>query len=202
MGFADLLRDDLVNQKATDCLDFIRNIRNSAERMTALIDALLKLARFSRIQLVREPVDLSAVARRIAEELRETDPQRAVEFVIAEGVTAAGDESLVSVVLENLLANAWKFTGRTPAARIEFGVDPPSGPQLSCFVRDNGAGFDMNHAERMFVAFQRIHNDKDFPGIGIGLATVQRIIHRHGGHVWAQGRVGGGATFHFTLGPA
>jgi light-regulated signal transduction histidine kinase (bacteriophytochrome) len=200
LGFADLLRDDPVNHEATDCLGFIHNIRYSAERMTELIDALLGLARFSRIKLTRKPVDLSAVVRRIAGELCQADPDRQVEFVIAEGVSADADEPLVLVVLENLLANAWKFTARTPAARIEFGVEPAAGHSPAYFVRDNGAGFDMDHADRMFLAFQRLHSEKDFPGIGIGLATVQRIIHRHGGRVWAQGLVGTGATFHFTLG--
>ena len=182
LGFADLLRDTSSDQNATESLDLIRSIRISAERMTLLIDALLKLARFSQVRLIREPVDLSAVARRIAGELRQTDPQRDVEFIIAQGVMADGDESLLWIVIENLMANAWKFTSRTPRARIEFGADASTGPAPAWCVRDNGAGFDMQHAERMFLAFQRLpgvsQQTNDAPDDGHGVWQPIGLAHQ------------------------
>ena len=143
-------------------------------------------------------VDLSALAREVAAELEECESDRQVEFVIEKGVIADGDVGLLRVVLENLLGNAWKYTSKHPRARIEFGVAQHD-EEVAYFVRDDGAGFDMANVDRLFGAFQRLHSTEEFEGTGIGLATVQRIIHRHGGRVWAEGAVEQGATFYFTL---
>jgi light-regulated signal transduction histidine kinase (bacteriophytochrome) len=153
----------------------------------------------TRAELQRGPVDLSAMAEAIAAELQRQDPTRAVEFDIVPGLTTNGDARLLRVVLENLLGNAWKFTGKEGQARIVFGMqtDPDGTPVF--VVRDNGAGFDMTYADKLFGAFQRLHRMSEFRGTGIGLATVQRIVRRHGGRVWAEGEVGQGATFYFTL---
>ncbi|MCM2358147.1 MAG: ATP-binding protein [Geobacteraceae bacterium] len=145
-----------------------------------------------------ETVDLGEMAREIVAGLMLARPQRRVKFNAAEGVVAKADAKLLRVVMENLLGNAWKYTGKKEEALIEFGIAEPNG-KTAYFVRDNGAGFDMIHAERLFAAFQRLHANKEFAGIGIGLCTVRRIIQRHGGQVWAEGNVGAGATFYFTL---
>jgi light-regulated signal transduction histidine kinase (bacteriophytochrome) len=144
-------------------------------------------------------VDVSALARAIATDLQRCEPTRQAEFVIADGVVAHGDARLLSVVLENLFSNAWKFTARQPQARIEFGSLPQREGSLVFFVRDNGVGFDMAYADKLFRAFQRLPGRTEYPGTGVGLATVQRIIQRHGGRIWADGAVGQGATFYFTL---
>jgi light-regulated signal transduction histidine kinase (bacteriophytochrome) len=171
--------------------------------MATLIDDLLDLSRVGRRPLRREPVDLSALAAGIIEELGASQPGREVEFVAGEHIMAWGDVSLLKVALENLLGNAWKFTAREPEARIEFGADQKPGPGFLApvyYVSDNGAGFDQAYSDKLFGAFQRLHGQEEFEGTGIGLATVARIVHRHGGRVWAEGRVGEGATFYFTLG--
>ena len=166
--------------------------------MGQLIDDMLSLSRVGRAEMQREPVDLTALARAITGRLRETGPERLVEFVIQEGLTAVGDPQLLEIALSNLLDNAWKFTGKRPEGLIEFGRMQLEG-QPVFFVRDNGAGFDPAYADKLFGAFQRLHKASEFPGTGIGLATVQRILHRHGGRVWAEAAVDQGATFYFTL---
>jgi light-regulated signal transduction histidine kinase (bacteriophytochrome) len=138
------------------------------------------------------------MAQEIASELQKSEPERRVEFVISEGLVANGDARLLRLVLENLFSNAWKFTGKHPSAKIEFGVETYDG-RYAYFVRDDGAGFDMSYIDKLFTPFQRLHGVTEFPGTGIGLALVQRIIHRHGGRVWAEGQVEKGATFYFTL---
>jgi light-regulated signal transduction histidine kinase (bacteriophytochrome) len=169
--------------------------------MAMLIDDLLDLSRVSRRPLRRESVDLVSLATEIIEVLRAAEPERNVEFVAGGDIKAYGDVSLLKVALENLLGNAWKFTEREEEARIEFGVDRrPGFLGPAYFVRDNGAGFDQAYSDKLFGAFQRLHGQDEFEGTGIGLATVARIIHRHGGRVWAEGEVGEGATFYFTLG--
>ena len=178
---------------------YLERVLAGAERMGHLIDDLLNLSRVGRAELVRRPVDLSALARGIAENLQQTAPPRPVEWVIAPGVTVEGDSRLLRVVLENLLGNAWKFTGRKPLPRIEFGSAPGPDGRAACFVRDNGAGFNMNYATKLFDPFQRMHSLSEFPGTGIGLATVKRIIQRHGGQVWAEARIDAGTTIHFSL---
>jgi light-regulated signal transduction histidine kinase (bacteriophytochrome) len=171
----------------------------ATQRMSELIDALLGLSRVTRMELSRTPLDLTAMAQIITEELRRREPARAVELVLAKSLTASGDPLLLRVVLENLLGNAWKFTAKTAQARIEIGSLRQADGVQTYFVRDNGAGFDMQYAHKLFGAFQRLHRMGEFPGTGVGLATVQRIIHRHGGRIWAEGIVDQGATFYFTL---
>ncbi|MEW6667423.1 MAG: ATP-binding protein [Thermodesulfobacteriota bacterium] len=178
---------------------YLQRIEASAERMGRLIDDMLLLSRVSRREMSRGPVDLSGIAREIAAELRAQDSERRVEFAIPEAMPAEGDAQLLRLALENLMANAWKFTGPRGQARIEVGVSERSG-ERAYFVRDNGVGFDMAYADKLFAPFQRLHGVREFPGTGIGLATVQRVIRRHGGRVWAEAGVDRGATFHFTLG--
>jgi light-regulated signal transduction histidine kinase (bacteriophytochrome) len=177
-------------------------VRAATQRMAQLINDMLNLSRVTRAEMRRESVDLSALARIVAAELQQAAPERRVEFAISDGITAVGDARLLRVVLENLLGNAWKFTGKHPGARIEFGALHPNGAgggHPIYFVRDDGAGFDMAYADKMFGVFQRLHDASEFEGTGIGLASVQRIINRHGGRVWAEGQVERGATFYFTL---
>ncbi|GAF83270.1 unnamed protein product [marine sediment metagenome] len=173
-------------------------MRSATQRMGVLIDDLLTLSRVTRSEMRQETVDLSAIAQSIAEELQETQPERQVDFVIAPGLTTSGDSQLLHQLMENLLGNAWKFTGQHPKARIEFGTSQVDGKE-AFFVRDNGVGFDMTYADKLFGVFQRLHSQDEFPGTGVGLAIVQRIAHRHGGQVWAEGKVEEGATFYFTL---
>jgi light-regulated signal transduction histidine kinase (bacteriophytochrome) len=197
-GFSQALVEDYAARLDEHGREYLHRIREAAQRMGRLIDGMLSLSRVTRAVLAREPVPLSAEARAIAAELKRSDPARQVEFVIAPGVIADGDGRLLRIVLENLLGNAWKFTAKTRDARIEFGTTR-DGERPTYFVRDNGAGFDMKYAEKLFRAFQRLHSADEFPGTGIGLATVQRIIHRHGGRVWAEAEEQRGATFYFTL---
>jgi light-regulated signal transduction histidine kinase (bacteriophytochrome) len=167
--------------------------------MGHLIDDMLSLSRVSRVELSREHVDLSAMATSVAVVLQDREPDRRVEFVIQDGLSALGDFRFLSIVLENLLANAFKFTSTRATARIEFGRELEDGED-AFFVRDDGVGFDMTYADQLFVPFQRLHTDAEFPGSGIGLATIRRIVGRHGGRAWAHGEVGRGATVYFTLG--
>jgi two-component system, sensor histidine kinase and response regulator len=180
---------------------FLSRVREASQHMSQLIDDVLYLSRVTRTELREQEVDLSELAGLMLARLQEAEPQRQVELKIRPGVVVTGDGQLLRIALENLLENAWKFTGKQPNPRIEFGVTHVSG-EPTYFVRDNGAGFDMTYASRLFGPFQRLHAQDEFPGSGIGLATVQRIIHRHGGRVWAEGLVGQGATFQFTLGRA
>ncbi|MBU4449461.1 MAG: PAS domain-containing sensor histidine kinase, partial [Proteobacteria bacterium] len=173
-------------------------VRAETQRMGQLIDDLLSLSRVSRAEMRREPVDLTALVQAIADKLRQTDPERQAEFIIQPGLAATGDPRLLEMALVNLLENAWKFTGKQPVARIEFGGMEQDGRPVF-FLRDNGTGFDMAYASNLFGAFQRLHQASEFPGTGIGLATVQRIINRHGGRIWAEAAVDQGATFYFTL---
>jgi light-regulated signal transduction histidine kinase (bacteriophytochrome) len=166
--------------------------------MGQLIDDLLRLSRVTRAPLERDAVDLTCLARSIADNLQEIHADRQIEFAIQPGLTASGDARLLEVVLTNLLSNAAKFTGKQAAARIEVGRTEHQG-QPAFYVRDNGAGFDMAYARSLFGPFQRLHKVSEFPGTGIGLATVQRIVHRHGGRIWAEAEVDRGATFYFTL---
>jgi light-regulated signal transduction histidine kinase (bacteriophytochrome) len=197
-GFSQALLEDNADQLDEAGKRHLARVRAAAQRMAQLIDDLLSLARVSRSELLTERVDLSRLARGIGERLRETDPEREGEFVVQEGMLVEGDPSLLAVVLENLLGNAWKFTSRRPRARVEVGLTSYQG-EPAYFVRDNGAGFDMAQAPKLFLAFQRLHASAEFPGSGIGLATVQRILQRHGGRIWAEAETAFGATFFFTL---
>ncbi len=200
-GFTEALARNYRTRLDDEGGKYLDRVRAAAERMGQLIDDLLNLSRVGRADLVRRPVDLTAMARGIADNLRQAAPQRSAEWVIVDGIAGEGDSRLLRVVLENLLGNAWKFTAHKSGARIEFGMAPGRGGYPTCYVRDNGAGFDMAHAGKLFDPFQRMHSLSEFPGTGIGLATVKRIIQRHGGQVWAEARVDAGATIHFTLGP-
>jgi light-regulated signal transduction histidine kinase (bacteriophytochrome) len=166
--------------------------------MGRLIDDMLKLSRLTRAELNREQIDLSAIAEAVVERLKQDESQRHVSFVIQPGLTAVGDPRLMEIVLANLLDNAFKFTNKRAEAHIEFGQTETQGRQ-AFYVRDNGAGFDMAYSQKLFGAFQRMHTISEFPGTGVGLAIVQRIIHRHGGQIWADAEVNCGAVFYFTL---
>jgi signal transduction histidine kinase len=197
-GFAGILLEDYAPRLDDLGRDHLRRIVGAAGRMNAMIDALLSLSRRTARELCIEHVDLSRAAREVAEELQASDFGRHAEFRIEPGLTADGDPVLLRLVLQNLLGNAFKFTAQAPQARIEFGREQAEeGPAF--YVRDNGAGFDMRFAERLFGLFQRLHSQNDFPGTGVGLATVQRVVRKHGGRVWARGEPGKGACFYFTL---
>ena len=192
-----------VGRRHADALDatgreLLARIRRAVAKMGTLIDALLDLSRLSRREMSRDRVDLSAITRETIDELRARDTDRMVELVVEDGLTAVGDRDLLRIALENLLANAWKFTAGRERAVIEFAGES-AGATTTFTVRDNGVGFDMTGAERLFAPFQRLHSDEQFPGLGIGLATVQRIIRRHGGTIDAESCGGDGATFRFDL---
>lgn len=197
-GFSQILLEDHEQDLGEDGRNYLRRIRAATKRMGDLIDDLLGLSRLTRADMHWENVDLSTLARSVSADLRESDPKRDVEFVIQEGLVASGDARLLRVALENLIGNAWKFTKNQPTPRIEFGVAQREGVP-AYYVRDNGAGFDMAYAGKLFGAFQRLHSSEEFEGAGIGLATVRRVVRHHGGQVWAEGKVGRGATFYFTL---
>ena len=200
-GFSDLLVEECAEQLDDNGRSHVRTIRAAALRMGQLIEDLLQLSRVTSADLVRRPVDLSRLAQSVAEELQRNGPERSVEFTIQGGLVAEADSRLMHIVFDNLLGNAWKFTAKTEASAITFGTAPHATDMVFC-VRDNGAGFDMNYANRLFQPFQRLHLEDDFPGTGIGLATVRRIVERHGGRVWAEGESERGASFFFTLPPA
>ncbi|MBI1814840.1 MAG: response regulator [Deltaproteobacteria bacterium] len=220
-GFSKALMEDYAAQLDEQGQHYLKRINAAATRMGDLIADLLSLARVTRTEMTYRAVDLSALAQDILAELRNANPDRRIDLIVAPNITARGDALLLRTVMENLLGNAWKYTGKQPSARIEFGVlnaefgiervGPSASDTLSSelcalhspvfFVRDDGAGFDMKYAARLFGAFQRLHNSREFEGTGVGLATVQRIVRRHGGRVWAEAAVGRGATFYFTLPP-
>jgi light-regulated signal transduction histidine kinase (bacteriophytochrome) len=197
-GFSQALLEDYGDRFDEQGKDYINRVRTGCFRMGNLIDDMLKLSRLSRGEIDKKPVNLSEIAVSIAEDLQRTLPDRRVKFVIAPGIVASGDATLLRAVMENLLGNAWKFTGKTEDAIIEFGAVQEEGRTL-CFVRDNGAGFNMDYADKLFAPFQRLHSVNEFAGSGIGLATVKRILHRHGGDIRGEGMVGQGATFYFWL---
>jgi signal transduction histidine kinase len=199
-GFSDAIETDCATALNEGGRDSLRRIRAAAKRMGILIDELLGLGRLGRTELMRETVDLSATASAIASDLARHQPHRHVDIAIASKLTVRADPELLRIILHNLLDNAWKYTGKTARPRVEVGALMSGGVEVF-HVRDNGAGFDMAHAHRLFGPFQRLHPERDFEGIGIGLATVQRIVRRHGGRIWAEGVVGAGATFYFTLEP-
>jgi PAS domain S-box-containing protein len=197
-GFAQVLLDTYRDKLDADGQDWLEEIVLNAGKMGALIDALLSLSRLTRSEPRRETVDLSSVVRAAAKELSAAEPGRRVEMVVQDHLTADLDPVLARALIENLLGNAWKFTSKVPHARVEFGSTLSNGAR-AFFVRDNGAGFDMTFADKLFGPFQRLHTAEEYPGTGIGLATVQRIARRHGGRTWADGTVNGGATFYFSF---
>jgi signal transduction histidine kinase len=199
-GFSQMLAQDYGDRLDAEGRRRLEIVRASAQRMSQLIDDLLRLTQMSRREMRRIPFELSLVVRTVATQLQVRHDRR-VDVRIEEGVHVHADPHLLLIVFENLLGNSWKFTSNRAQAEIEFGADR-SGGEVRYFVRDNGAGFNMNYASKLFSPFQRLHTDSEFPGTGVGLATVQRIVSRHGGRVWAVGEVDKGATFYFTLGEA
>lgn len=198
-GFSQALIEDYAERLDAQGNAHLQRVRAGAQRMAQLIDDLLKLSRISRAELNPVPLDVSALARSVVEEVKPPKHERLATIHVQEGLKGEADPRLLRVAFENLFANAWKFTSKKPAARIEFGAMQDGGRPVY-FVRDNGAGFDMAYAGKLFGAFQRLHHARDFEGTGIGLATVSRVIHRHGGRIWAEGALDQGATFFFTLG--
>jgi PAS domain S-box-containing protein len=200
-GFSRILIEEGGAQLEASDRGYLQKIRQASQRMGQLIDDLLQLSRLSRSELQNQPVDLSRLAREILAGLQQRDSERSVRMILPEKCMAQGDGRLLRIVLENLLDNAWKFTGKQRNAEIQFGCSAAVGEEQVYYVRDNGVGFDAAYMDKLFGAFQRLHSLQEFPGTGIGLATVQRIIHRHGGRVWAEASVNYGATFYFTLPP-
>jgi two-component system, sensor histidine kinase and response regulator len=197
-GFCDLLIEGHRTNLGGEALKLLDRIDAQGKNMTVMIDSLLELSRVTQTQLRRRVVSLSGLAESIAVELKESEPSRKAEFVIEPNVDVDADENFLRVALTNLIGNAWKYSSRNPSSRIEFGVSR-QGDAAEFFVRDNGAGLDMAFASRLFTPFQRFHAQGEFPGVGVGLATVQRIIHRHGGHIRCESTPGQGATFFFTV---
>jgi len=197
-GFGQALVEDFPESLPGEAKRYLSRIRASTQHMAQLIEDLLKLARVSRGPLERRTVDLGQIAQQVAGELRQGEPGRVVEVSVWDGIRTEADPHLLRVALENLIGNAWKFTSKSEKPRIEIGALKDRG-RTTFFVRDNGAGFDMAYADKLFGAFQRLHSASEYAGTGIGLATVQRIVHRHGGRIWAEGEVGKGAVFFFTL---
>jgi PAS domain S-box-containing protein len=197
-GFSQALLEDYGDKIPQEGRNYLERARAAAQRMAELIDDILALSRVSRAPVQRGTVDLSALAQGILSDLQNSDPDRRVSMVITPNMLVEGDQNLLRIALQNLLANAWKFTSKKADARIEFDVQNESG-ERTFLIRDNGSGFDMNYANKLFGAFQRLHSADEFPGTGIGLATVQRVFHKHGGRVWAEGVVDQGATFYFTV---
>ena len=198
-GYCQLLAEFCADRLDEQGRDFIREIRGASERMGQLITTLLNFSQLTRKEIRRETVNLGYLAKAVALDLKMREPGRTVIFKIAEGGVVSGDPKLLRAVLDNLIGNAWKYSGKCSEAVIEFGMQERRGETVY-FVRDNGAGFDMGFADKLFAAFERLHDADEFEGIGIGLATVKRIVERHGGKIWAEGDVGKGATFYFTLG--
>jgi DNA-binding response OmpR family regulator len=197
-GFSQIILEDSAERLGPEVTESLQRIRKAANRMSELIDDLLQLSRIGRADLVRRRTDLSGLARSIVEELRSKDPARRIEVIIEDGIFVQGDGRLLKVALENLIGNAWKFLAGAVQPRIEFGQKRQQNNPVF-FIRDNGAGFDMALADKLFKPFQRLHSEAEFPGTGIGLATVYRVIDRHGGRIWAEAEKGHGAAFHFTL---
>jgi light-regulated signal transduction histidine kinase (bacteriophytochrome) len=197
-GFSQALYEDCADQLDDTAQDYLRRVKNSAEHMGELIDGLLKLSRINQAEINNESINLSTFCHELVTELRKQEPKRDVSVDIQAKVMAKGDRHLLHDALANLIGNAWKFTAQLPQARIRFGCKQANGTTVY-YVQDNGAGFDPAYADRLFIPFQRLHHQKEFPGTGVGLSTVQRIIQRHDGTIWASGQPGEGSTFYFTL---
>ena len=197
-GFSEALLEDYANQLDPQGKDYLQRISNSSQHMGELIEDLLKLSKVSQHQISREPVELSALVNVCLKELQAREQHRQIEIAVTPGLVAEADTALIRIALENLLGNAWKYTAGEEKARIAFGSTVQEGKEVY-YIRDNGTGFDMKHAEKLFTAFQRLHDSKAYPGTGVGLSIVYRIISRHGGEIWAEGELGKGACFFFTL---
>jgi PAS domain S-box-containing protein len=197
-GFSDILEEDYSNDLDAKGRDFLDRIAAGADRMNEIIDDMLSMAKISRHELRVTEIDLSLIAASVFDNLRQAEPERNVKVVIAGRMKAKGDVRLINLALSNLLENAWKYSGKIPDAAIEFGVAEINGERVY-FVRDNGVGFDMGQAHRLFIPFQRLHSESQFPGTGVGLAIVKKVIQRHGGRIWAESEIGKGACFRFSL---
>jgi signal transduction histidine kinase len=197
-GLSKTLLEDYGGQLDKRAREYIERMRQASQRMTSVFDGLQTLFRLTGGEIRREQLDISSIAGQIVDEIRSENPERHVEVDIAPGMTAVGDQRLVRILLTNLINNAWKFTGESSAPKVWVGQETVEGARR-IFVRDNGVGFDMISAHRLFGAFQRLHSQSEFPGAGIGLATARRIVNRHGGRIWAEGAVSDGATFYFVL---
>jgi light-regulated signal transduction histidine kinase (bacteriophytochrome) len=197
-GFSEALKQSAADKLSIEEANWLQKIFDAAARMDRLTEDLLRLSRITRSQLKRELVDLALLAREVVHELRQNDPQRDVVFAISDRLEAHADPVLMRVALSNLLGNAWKYTGRRAQALISFGMEQREDQVVYC-VRDNGAGFDMAFASKLFAPFQRLHSAREFPGSGVGLACVARVVHKHGGRIWADARTGEGASFFFTV---
>lgn len=198
-GWSRALVEEYGGEMDERALEYLHRIRSEGQRMTSLIEDLLRLSRVSRAEIRAARIDLSELAEAVATRVREGHPNRQIEFRILPGMLTRSDAGLLEVVLTNLVDNAIKFTSREPTARIDLGQTRQDGQDVF-YVRDNGIGFDMAYADEIFGPFQRLHNTREFPGTGIGLATARRIVQRHGGSIWAESKPGDGATFYFTLG--
>lgn len=197
-GLSKALLADYGDRLDTKAQDYLQRMRRASQTMTSVFDGLQTLFRLTSGEIHRERLDISDLARETAEQIKANHPDQAVEVAIAPAMTASGDKRLVQILLANLLSNAWKFTRPKASQKVDVGTETVDG-EARFFVQDNGVGFDMIHAHRLFRAFQRLHSQNEFPGAGIGLATVRRIVNRHGGRIWAEGAVGEGATFYFVL---
>jgi light-regulated signal transduction histidine kinase (bacteriophytochrome) len=198
-GFSKMLLDKYGGELDEQACHYLNRVRTGSQKMSRLIDDLLDLSRITRIALRKESISLAELGRSVVAELQDREPSRKVAIEIADGLTARGDERLITIVLVNLLGNAWKYTAKRAEAQIAFGQQN-KGNETVFYIRDNGAGFDMAYADRLFAPFQRLHQNSEFEGTGIGLATVQRIVSRHGGRIWVEAAIDEGATFFFTLG--
>jgi signal transduction histidine kinase len=198
-SFSQALLEDCADMLDERGHDYLERVVRGGHRMAELIEDIMILSRITRAEMQRTAVDMSAAANEIVADLSESDPHRSVEVEVQSGLVADGDPKLLRIAIANLLGNAWKFTAREPRPRIEFGALPGENGERVFYVRDNGTGFDMRHAERLFGPFQRLHTEAEFPGTGVGLATVQRVVRRHGGRIWAQSAVSHGAAFYFTV---
>jgi signal transduction histidine kinase len=197
-GLSKTMLEEYGDRLDKQAKDNLKRMRGASQRMTSVFEGLQALFRLTSGEVHREQLDVTAIAKQVVKEMKAENPDREVKVEIDSGIVAAGDKRLVRILLSNLLSNAWKFTSVKPSPRVEVGTEMVDG-ESRIFVRDNGVGFDMIYAHRLFGAFQRLHSQSEFPGAGIGLATAQRIVNRHGGRIWAEGEVGEGATFYFVI---
>jgi light-regulated signal transduction histidine kinase (bacteriophytochrome) len=197
-GFSEIVLQDYGDKLDNTGKEYLNRIKEATKRLTQLVDDMLKLFRIIKTEVNREDVNLSEMAQSIYDDLRQSQTNRSVEFIVAPKLLVNGDRQLLQILMRNLLENAWKYTSKCPNARIEVGFVTENGKK-AYFVKDNGAGFEMKYADRLFLPFQRLHSDQEYAGNGIGLAIVQRVVQRHGGEVWTKAKVGQGATFYFTL---
>jgi len=197
-GFSEMVLEDYGDKLDEAGKDYLNRIRNASHTMSELIEAILKLSRISRAEIHGEKVNLSNITKSIADGLKQSQPLRQAEFIIEPDLIVKGDAALLRIALNNMLENAWKYTSKCSPTRIEFGINEKKGEKVY-FIKDNGIGFDMQYKEKLFQPFQRLHTGNEYPGTGIGLATVQRVIKRHNGRIWAESEIGTGTTFYFTL---